>query len=150
MKMITGIYNTSVDEKGRILLPSRMRSALMSQELVALPGLDENHLMLMTPSYFEDRFSQAVLSSDTAMFDKGKRSLIRKLIAPAVYIELDASGRVNIPLSLREKYSILNKTDVALVGTGFSIEVWNKEIFDRAEEEDTTSLSDLAEKLKED
>ena len=50
--MITGIYSTNVDDKGRILLPSRMRQALQSQELVVLPGLDENHLMLMTPSYF--------------------------------------------------------------------------------------------------
>ena len=122
MKMITGIYSTNVDDKGRILLPARMRQALQSQELVVLPGIDENHLMLMTPSYFEDRFSQAVLSSDTAMFDSGKRSLIRRLIAPAVYIDQDASGRINIPQNLREQFSILAKTEVKLVGTGYSID----------------------------
>ncbi len=146
--MITGIYSTNVDEKGRILLPSRMRQALQSQELVVLPGLDENHLMLMTPSYFEDRFSQAVLSSDTAMFDSRKRSLIRRLIAPAVYIEQDASGRINIPQNLREQFSILAKTEVKLVGTGYSIEVWNSEIYSKAMEDERESLSSLADELK--
>ncbi len=145
--MITGIYSTNVDEKGRILLPSRMRQALQSQELVVLPGLDENHLMLMTPSYFEDRFSQAVLSSDTAMFDSRKRSLIRRLIAPAVYIEQDASGRINIPLNLREKFSVVAKCEVTLVGTGFAIEVWNSDIYNKAMEDESESISSLADKL---
>lgn len=148
MKMITGIYSTNVDDKGRILLPARMRQALQSQELVVLPGLDENHLMLMTPSYFEDRFSQAVLSSDTAMFDSGKRSLIRRLISPAIYIEQDASGRINIPQNLREKYSILTKSEVALVGTGYAIEVWNSEIYNKAMEEESESISSLADRLR--
>lgn len=148
MKMITGIYNTNVDEKGRFLLPSRMRQALQSQELVVLPGLDENHLMLMTPSYFEDRFSQAVLSSDSAMFDRGKRSLIRRLIAPAVYIEMDSAGRLNVPSTLREKYSITIKSEITLVGTGYYVEIWNTAVYEKALEEDTSSLADLAEGLK--
>ncbi len=148
MKMITGIYNTNVDEKGRFLLPSRMRQALQSQELVVLPGLDENHLMLMTPSYFEDRFSQAVLSSDSAMFDRGKRSLIRRLIAPAVYLEMDSAGRLNVPSTLREKYSITSKSEITLVGTGYYVEIWNTGVYEKALEEDTSSLADLAEGLK--
>ncbi len=148
MKMITGIYNTNVDEKGRFLLPSRMRQALQSQELVVLPGLDENHLMLMTPSYFEDRFSQAVLSSDSAMFDRGKRSLIRRLIAPAVYLEMDSAGRLNVPSTLREKYSITSKSEITLVGTGYYVEIWNTGVYEKALEEDTSSLADLAESLK--
>ena len=104
--------------------------------------------MLMTPSYFEDRFSQAVLSSDTAMFDSGKRSLIRRLIAPAVYIDQDASGRINIPQNMREKYSILAKSEVTLVGTGFAIEVWNSETYNKAMEEESESLSSLADRLR--
>ncbi len=147
MKMVTGIYNLAMDEKGRLLLPSRMRQALQSDELVILPGLDGNHLMLMTPSYFEDRFSQAVLSSDLALFDKEKRSLIRRLIAPAVYIQADANGRIGIPQNLRERYSLSGKNNVTLVGTGYTIEIWNAEVYDRYMDEDTTSISDLAESL---
>ena len=148
--MITGIYNATVDEKGRFLLPSRMRSQLQSQELYVLPGLDENHLMLMTPEYFEDQFSAAVLDSPTAMFDRRKRSLIRRLIAPAQEITLDSAGRLNIPSSMREKYGINNKSEIMLVGTGFYVEVWNAAIYEEAMAEDTESLADIAENLVED
>lgn len=147
MKMITGIYNLAMDDKGRLLLPSRMRQALLSDELVVLPGLDGNHLMIMTPSYFEDRFSQAVLSSDLALFDKEKRSLIRRLISPAVYIQCDANGRIGIPLNFREKYSMQGKCSVTLVGTGYAIELWNTEVYEKYMDEDDTSLSDLADSL---
>ena len=148
MKLLTGVYDSTVDDKGRFILPSRMRQAIDSKSLYVLPGFDENHIMMMTPAYFEDRFSQAVLSSDTAMFDSGKRSLIRRLISPAVYIEQDASGRINIPQNLREKYSILTKSEVALVGTGYAIEVWNSEIYNKAMEEESESISSLADRLR--
>ena len=149
MRLVTGIFESNVDEKGRFLLPSRMRQALDTKVLYVLPGFDENHLMLMTPSYFEDRLSQAVLSSDDAMFSEDKRSLIRRLLSPAIEIELDSAGRINIPLKMREEYGILNKSQVTLLGVGYAVEVWNSETYAEIlkKEENKETLSELAGKL---
>ena len=85
MQLLTGMYTAKVDEKGRLSLPSRLRTALSSSQVVVLPGLDGNHLMLMTPDYFENQFCTQILSSPLALMDKEKRKLVRKIISPAGY-----------------------------------------------------------------
>ena len=109
MQLLTGMYNARIDDKGRLSLPARLRTAIAAEQVVVLPGLDENHLMIMRPEYFEKDFSEPILSSPMAMLDKKKRILIRKLISPAIYVDIDSSGRINIPpqfrINLRRSWS---------------------------------------------
>ena len=112
---------------------------------MVLPGLDENHLMIMRPEYFEKDFSEPILSSPMAMLDKKKRILIRKLIAPAIYVDIDSSGRINIPPQIREKYSLPNKSEALLIGAGYTVELWNPSVFEGADDGET--ISDLAQSL---
>lgn len=147
MQLLTGMYNARFDEKGRLSLPARLRTALAAEQVVILPGLDENHLMLMTPEYFEKEFSGPILSSPMAMLDKKKRSLIRKLISPAQYVDIDSSGRINIPLKDREKYSLPNKGEALLVGTGYAVEIWNPEVYQGFLDDEP--IADLAQSLYE-
>ena len=147
MQLLTGVYNARFDDKGRLSLPSRLRTALSSETVVVLPGLDGNHLMLMTPEYFEKEFSGPILSSPMAMLDKKKRILIRKLISPAQYVDIDSSGRINIPLKDREKYSLPNKGEALLVGTGFAVEIWNPEVYQGFLDDEP--IADLAQSLYE-
>ena len=147
MQLLTGVYNARFDDKGRLSLPSRLRTALSSETVVVLPGLDGNHLMLMTPEYFEKEFSGPILSSPMAMLDKKKRTLIRKLISPAQYIDIDSSGRINIPLKDREALSLPNKGEALLVGTGYAVEIWNPDVYEAFEADE--SIADLAQSLYE-
>ena len=147
MQLLTGMYNARFDEKGRLSLPARLRTALAAEQVVILPGLDENHLMLMTPEYFEKEFSGPILSSPMAMLDKKKRSLIRKLISPAQYVDIDSSGRINIPLKDREKYSLPNKGEALLVGTGYAVEIWNPDVYQGFLDDEP--IADLAQSLYE-
>ena len=147
MQLLTGMYNARFDEKGRLSLPARLRTALAAEQVVILPGLDENHLMLMTPEYFEKEFSGPILSSPMAMLDKKKRNLIRKLISPAQYVDIDSSGRINIPLKDREKYSLPNKGEALLVGTGYAVEIWNPEVYQGFLDDEP--IADLAQSLYE-
>ena len=145
MQLLTGMYNARIDDKGRLSLPARLRTALAAEQVVVLPGLDENHLMIMRPEYFEKDFSEPILSSPMAMLDKKKRILIRKLISPAIYVDIDSSGRINIPLQMREGYSLPNRSEALLVGTGYAIELWNPDAFDAADGGE--SLSAIAQEL---
>lgn len=147
MQFLTGMYDGKIDDKGRLSLPSRLRSALMSQQVVILPGLDENHLMLMTPDYFENQFCSQILSSPLAMMDKEKRQLVRKLISPAQYVDIDSAGRISIPQRSRELADLAPKSDALLVGTGYAVEIWNSEKYTQEEENCEGSISDLAQKI---
>ena len=147
MQLLTGMYKAKIDDKGRLSLPARLRTALASNQVVVLPGLDENHLMLMTPEYFEKDFCEPILSSPMAMLDQKKRSLIRKLISPAQYVDIDSSGRINIPLKDREKYSLPNKGEALLVGTGYAVEIWNPEVYQGFLDDEP--IADLAQSLYE-
>lgn len=147
MAFLTGMYNSKIDDKGRLSLPARLRNLLSAEQVVVLPGLDENHLMLMTPEYFENEFSKHIIPTPMALMDEKKRRLIRKLISPAQYVDIDGSGRINIPSSMREKYSLPNKGEALLVGAGMVIEIWNPEEFDKAEDGDDTPISQLAQNL---
>ena len=118
MHLLTGMYTAKVDEKGRLSLPSRLRAALSSEEVVVLPGLDGNHLMLMTPDYFENQFCVQIISTPLALMDKEKRQLMRKIISPAQYLDVDGAGRINIPQSQRDGVGIANKSECLLMGTG--------------------------------
>ena len=145
MQLLTGMYNARIDDKGRLSLPARLRTAIAAEQVVVLPGLDENHLMIMRPEYFEKDFSEPILSSPMAMLDKKKRILIRKLISPAIYVDIDSSGRINIPPQIREKYKLPNKSEALLVGAGYTVELWNPDVF--ASSDDGESIADLAQDL---
>ena len=147
MQFLTGMYDGKIDDKGRHSLPSRLRSALMSQQVVILPGLDENHLMLMTPDYFENQFCSQILSSPLAMMDREKRQLVRKLISPAQYVDIDSAGRISIPQRSRELADLAPKSEALLVGTGYAVEIWNSEKYTQEEENCEGSISDLAQKI---
>ena len=147
MQLLTGVYNARFDDKGRLSLPSRLRTALSSETVVVLPGLDGNHLMLMTPEYFEKEFSGPILSYPKAMLEKKKRTLIRKIISPAQYSDIDSSGRINIPLKDREAFSLPNKGEALLVGTGYAVEIWNPDVYEAFEADE--SIADLAQSLYE-
>ncbi len=146
-QFLTGMYDGKIDDKGRLSLPARLRSAIQSETVVILPGLDENHLMLMTPEYFENRFCSQILSTPLALMDREKRILVRRLISPAQYVDIDSAGRINIPQRFRSQAMLSSKTDVLLVGTGYAVEIWNPARYEEEEEKESVSISELAQKI---
>lgn len=147
MQFLTGMYDGKIDDKGRLSLPARLRNALSSEQVVILPGLDGNHLMLMTPDYFENQFCKQILSTPLALMDKEKRQLVRLLISPAQYVDIDSAGRISIPLRSRTDFSLLPKSEALLVGTGYAVEIWNLETYEKSMEEENASISELAQKI---
>lgn len=147
MQFLTGMYDGKIDDKGRLSLPARLRTAIGSQQVVILPGLDENHLMLMTPDYFENQFCKQILSTPLALMDREKRQLVRKLISPAQYVDVDSAGRISIPQRARTSLNLLPKSEALLVGTGYAVEIWNSETYEEEMEKEDVSISELAQKI---
>jgi MraZ protein len=118
---MNGTYKYSIDEKGRLLIPSKLRDGIDTNLLVITRGL-ERYLWLFTSTEWRD-FSKKLLEA-TSIFQEKERLVLRRIIAPAQEVEIDRAGRIMIPQTLRE-YAGLKK-ECMILGLKRFIEVWDE------------------------
>jgi MraZ protein len=142
MDMLTGEYRNTLDEKGRILFPAKLRSELTGNVLIVTQALD-HCLWLFTPE--EWKIVSSKLMDSASPFNEKNRLVLRRFIAPAQEVEFDRSGRLSIPQSLRE-YASLSK-ECILLGVNKYIELWDAENYKTYLEQSEASFRDAAEEL---
>lgn len=137
--MFMGEYNHTIDAKGRLIIPSRLREAL-GEEFVITKGLD-GCLFAYTKeewSVFEEKLGALPLTNSNA------RKFSRFFLAGAAIAEVDRQGRILIPPVLRE-FAALEK-EVVLVGVSRRVEIWSRE---RWETENTfDDVEEIAEHME--
>ncbi len=144
--LLTGEYICKVDEKGRLSIPSRLRTLLGTSQVVVTRGFDGQCLSLFTPDFFEKTISGAISGNDgLEILSPVARKFTRKFVSPSQLLDLDSAGRINIPQSLREYASISLKSEIMVVGMGKYVELWNREQYEELDGDE--SISDLAEEL---
>lgn len=142
MNSLIGEYRNTLDDKGRILFPAKLRGALTAHSLFVTKSLD-NCLWLYTPDRWNEL--QTKLLESTSSFSVRNRQLVRRLLAPAQEVEFDKAGRLSIPQILRE-YASLTK-ECVIAGVGSKIELWDAEAYRKAVDEFEPSLEEAAEEL---
>jgi MraZ protein len=122
--MLTGQYEHTLDEKNRIIIPSRLREGL-SGRLVLSVGTNET-LTIYPNELFARRLSEIEAKS---IGSPEVRTITRMLTNFAVTdIELDKQGRLIIPDFLL-KYLDYPKV-IVICGTIDRLELWNKDKWD--------------------
>ncbi|HPE16273.1 MAG TPA: division/cell wall cluster transcriptional repressor MraZ [Oscillospiraceae bacterium] len=116
---MTGSYQHSIDAKGRLFIPAKLREELGAAFYLTVGG--DPCLAVYSEEAWE-RFT-AVLTAPP--MTKEKRMRVRRVFASTVRCEPDAQGRILIPQQLR-KYADLRK-DVAVLGAYNRVELWNAE-----------------------
>ncbi|SRR5579872_693891 len=117
----TGQYEHSLDDKGRLTIPSRIRARLGDHFVLTIAPPDPCLAM-----YPEATWSEFCAKLETATRkDAHYRAFVRHLFANTEEISLDSQGRVLLPPALREMASI--KRDAVLVGTLTRVEIWAAE-----------------------
>ena len=112
---VTGEYQHSLDSKGRVFIPARMREELGPVFYVTISA--DRCL-----SVYSSESWQGFLDRVNAM-PYNKQRKMRPLFAYAARCELDAQGRALIPQNLRD-YAGLCK-DVTVVGCNNHAELWD-------------------------
>jgi MraZ protein len=144
--MFRGRYEHTIDAKGRTSLPVRYRDVLASlaeRRIVMTSALDPCLVAYTTGEWsaFEERLSKL------PQFDRHVQKLKRIYVSGAVECEVDDSGRILIPPTLRE-YAGLHK-DVLWAGNGKYAELWDKatwkKFFDTTDDERREISARLAE-----
>ena len=127
MRGVTGTYEHSIDAKGRLFIPARLREELGVTFYLAM-GIDA--CLAVYPQTTWDRFREKFES-----LPMSQSKVMRPLFANAVKCELDSQGRIVIPQNLR-KYAGLEK-DTVIIGVNDRAEIWSAEKW-RAQEEEMT------------
>jgi len=118
-----GEYESTVDAKGRFLLPSGFKKQLPEADnaLFVLNRGFEKCLTLYPIQSWEPLYKDISLLND---FDPKVRDFRRYFLNGATQIELDSAGRLLLPKNLME-YASLGK-DIVLVSAVNKIEIWDK------------------------
>lgn len=137
--MFTGEYNHTVDEKGRLIIPSKFREELGS-EFVVTKGLDGCLFVYDNDEWkkFEEKLKALPLTN------KDARAFARFMLAGASLVEVDKQGRILLPIHLRT-FAELDK-EVVLLGVGGRVEIWNRDKWEDAS--DITNIDDIAGKME--
>lgn len=116
--MFIGEYQHSLDEKGRVIVPSKYREQL-GESFVLTKGLDGCLFIYTLPEWntFEQKLKNLPLTNTNA------RKFVRFFMSGAVECTTDKQGRILIPASLRV-YSEIEK-DIVFIGMSNRIEVWS-------------------------
>lgn len=143
MTFFTSEYESKLDSKGRLVLPSRIKTQLPESggnELVIRRGF-EPCLIIYPMVEFKKVFSKI---SGLSEFNEEYRKLQRNFFSGTATVELDNTGRFLIPKNMLA-YAGLDR-DVILVGMGNKVEIWNPSTYEKHLIQDPGELSKLAEK----
>lgn len=131
---MNGEYRNTVDEKGRLMIPPRLREQLGSVTELMLTKSTSDSLWLFTKAEFE-KLDAAVNYDPLSMFNQYSRILDMTVISPARDTELDKAGRLSIPQVLREYAGIQPKTECVILGSRNHIEIISVEKYEKMMEE---------------
>lgn len=137
--MFMGEYNYSIDEKGRLTIPVKLREQL-GHDFIITRGLD-NCLFI----YPKNEWDKVINKYRELPNTKDARNFMRFFLSGATTNELDKQGRINIANSLI-KYAGLQK-DCVIIGVNERLEVWDKERWNNFIDANEDVISDIADKL---
>lgn len=136
-----GTYNHNLDEKNRVIMPSKLREKLGSTIYITL-GLDK-----CLAIYPEDTFIEIAngLSKASSLQDDN-RGYKRTFFANSYECDIDKQGRVQLAKELCEKCSI--KKEIVIIGVSDHVEIWDKEAFKAMSEKNDDNYEANASKIR--
>ncbi|WP_297998791.1 division/cell wall cluster transcriptional repressor MraZ [uncultured Phascolarctobacterium sp.] len=138
--MLLGEYEHSIDTKGRIAMPAKLREGLGGKFIIT-KGLDGCLFVYAMDEWqrVEQKLASLPMSRKTA------RDFTRFLFGGACEGECDKQGRVLLPASLR-RYAGLER-EAVIVGVGSRAEIWDVAKWQQYNEESAEDVNELAEQL---
>lgn len=141
-KLLLGEYNHTIDEKSRIIVPSKFRDDLGST-FVVTKGFDSCLFVFSITEWqnFESQLKSLPMTNENA------RKFARYFAAGATECTVDKQGRVLIPSNLKE-YAGLKK-DLVITGVSTRAEIWDKEKWNKYTSSDNIDLNEVASHMSE-
>ena len=140
--MYFGYYEHNLDDKGRLMIPSKLREGLVSgSPLYVLRGFD-GCLSIYNESAFTKLYSSL---EEYSYNDKNARSYIRALLSSVTQLNVDKLGRIQNPTTILGKYQI--GREVSIIGVGDHFEVWDRKFYKEYEDKNSDAFEEIADQL---
>ena len=138
--MLIGEYEHSLDAKGRLIMPAKLREDI-GEKFIITKGLDGCLFGFSQAEWnnFEEKLKTLPLTN------KNARDFVRFFLSGATECEIDKQGRFLIAGNLRE-YAGMEK-EIAIIGVGTRIEIWNKEKWKEYNSDENISADTIAENM---
>ncbi|WML43606.1 division/cell wall cluster transcriptional repressor MraZ [Neobacillus sp. PS3-40] len=138
--MFMGEYHHSIDNKGRMIIPSKFREDL-GEMFVITRGLDA---CLFGYPITEWKLIEEKLKG-LPLTKKDARAFTRFFFSGATESELDKQGRINIPAPLLQ-YAKLEK-ECVIIGVSNRIEIWSEQLWEDYFIQSEESFAEIAENM---
>lgn len=138
--MLMGEYHHNIDDKGRLIIPSKFRYEL-GEKFIITRGLEKCLFVYSMPEWEKiiDRLKTLPFTN------KDARNFTRFFLSGAAECEFDKQGRINITSPLGH-YAGLTK-ECVIIGANDRLEIWSEDNWNNFFESNEDSLSDIAENL---
>ena len=138
--MLIGEYEHSVDAKGRLIMPAKLREDI-GEKFVVTKGLDGCLFVFSLKEWeiFLEKLRALPVSN------KNARDFSRFFLAGAIECEIDKQGRFLITSNLRE-FASLDK-DVVIIGVTTRLEIWNRDKWKSYNSDENISAEEIAENM---
>ena len=138
--MFMGEYHHNLDDKSRLVLPSKFRTGL-GERFIITRGLEKCLYVYSIAEWNEIEKKLKTLP----FTKKDARTFIRTFFSGATECELDRQGRTCITSPLLA-YAHIEK-ECVIIGANDRIEIWDKQEWDKFLSDNSDKLSDIAENL---
>lgn len=141
MARYLGRYEHTIDEKGRLSLPSAFRSGETGEPFVLL-NRRESFLTMYTESGWMD------VQERLLQFRRGRRESqhdVRRIASQAADVRVDSHGRIAVPLWMKESASL--EGSVLVIGNLDRIEIWSPRVYAEVVEGDWGDLEEFEHQL---
>ena len=137
-----GEFRHAMDAKNRVTIPSRWRRGEV-EEFFAIPNLKGGFLMVMPPAEFTRQAEK--VEHDQSLKPEERAKFLRQFSSKAQHVTGDKQGRIVLP---DDQCRLLNlRGEVVLVGNFFRFEIWDPRRWQKVDEEDGPTFSDLLDRL---
>lgn len=140
LSMFMGEFQHSIDAKGRLIVPSKLREKL-GEKFVVTRGLDG--CLFGYPLSEWEKLEEKLNGMPLAK--KDARTFVRFFYSAATECEIDKQGRINIPVTLRN-HADLTKSCV-IIGVSNRIEIWDETRWQAFSEEAEENFDEIAETM---
>ena len=138
--MFIGEYHHNIDDKSRLIIPSKYRSEL-GEQFIITRGLDKCIFI-----YSMNEWNNIINKLKSLSFTKkDARNFMRFFLSGATVCEFDKQGRISITSPLVH-YANLNH-ECVIIGVNERLEIWSKESFDDFMEINEEEFSIISEHL---
>ena len=139
-----GKYDHSIDDKGRLSLPSRFREVLRHYPSEILSAIAwETHLRAY-PLTEWGRLEHTLRNGEEGPPEEGER-IVRFFQAESSELVLDRQGRILLPPPLRAEAGL--KRDIVLIGMIERVEIWDRELWNVEREIGRTAFAAMKQRM---